>query len=68
MSFDYDRLVLLAQDNPADFEALRKELLEEKINEFLPEVQNSLRALQERINLRQQESRPAKEVIGDLQT
>ncbi len=68
MSFDYDRLVSLAQDNPADFEALRKELLEEKINEFLPEVQNSLRALQDRINLRQQESRPAKEVIGDLQT
>lgn len=50
MSFNFDKMSKLAMDNPVEFEAERKRLIENQISKCSPEDQVALRALQSELD------------------
>ena len=57
MGFDFDKWVRLAQQDPAAFEALRKEVIEETIKGFPHDTWRSSEGLQFRIDMERRKSK-----------
>ena len=55
MNFDFDILAELAQHDPAEFEARRKEIIEETLKSYSPSTQAKLKDLQCQIDSSQGE-------------
>lgn len=56
---NFDELMLLAKDNPIEFERIRQEIISNAIGQATSENHNNLRSLQHRINqLAKQASNP----------
>ncbi len=57
MNFDFDKWADLAQQDPAAFEALRKEIIEETIKGFPSDARRSMDGLQFRIDMERRKSK-----------